>query len=104
MIARARLRPVTAALTVLAPVALGASLFGAYTPTLGAAPANPLSGSVFYVDSHSNAVRQADAWRGSRPNDAKLMEEIALQPQADWFGDWNKDVKSDVAARMREVR
>jgi endoglucanase len=104
MIARARLRPVTAALTVLAPLALGSSLFGAHTPTLGAAPANPLSGSFFYVDAHSNAARQVQAWKGSRPSDAQLLEQIALQPQADWFGDWNKDVKSDVAARMREIR
>lgn len=104
LLARARVRPFTTAFTVAAPVALGAALFGSPTAELDAAPANPLDGAVFYVDAHSNAARQVEAWRRSRPADAKALEEIALQPQADWFGDWNRDVQTDVAARVREIR
>ena len=103
LIARARVRPVTAAFTILAPVAFGAALLGAHAP-LGAAVPNPLRGLTLYVDAQSAAARQVAEWRRTRPADAALLEEIALQPQADWFGDWNRDVKSDVAARMKEVR
>lgn len=73
-------------------------------PELGASPANPLVGVSFFVDPASDARRQADAWRSDRPGDAQAMEKIAQQPQADWFGDWNADVRADVARRVERVR
>jgi endoglucanase len=36
-----------------------------------------------------------------RPADAAVMDKIAAQPQAAWFGDWNDNVRADVAAEVR---
>jgi endoglucanase len=66
--------------------------------------ANPFSGAKFFIDPDSNAKRQADAWRSSRPADAAQMDKIAAQPQADWFGDWNGDVHSAVSGRVSTIR
>jgi len=52
---------------------------------------------------NSNAKRQADAWRQSRPADAAAMDKIAAQPQADWFGDWSGDVRSAVSSRVSTI-
>lgn len=71
---------------------------------LGASPANPLVGVSFFIDPESDAKRQAELWRSERPQDAQAMEKIARQPQADWFGDWNGDVRADVARRVKQVR
>jgi endoglucanase len=65
---------------------------------------NPLSGLKFYVNPNSNAKRQADAWRQSRPNDAFQMDKIATSPEAIWLGGWNGDVQSDVANKMRDAK
>lgn len=56
---------------------------------------NPLAGATFYVDPHSNARRQADEWKTTRPLDAEQMEKIASRSQAEWFGGWNADVRAD---------
>ena len=61
---------------------------------------NPLSGLALYVDPYSNARRTAEAWRATRPADAGLMEKIADGSQASWFGNWNSDVRADVAAAV----
>jgi endoglucanase len=50
------------------------------------------------VNPSSPARKQADAWRKSRPSDAALLDRIASQPVASWFGDWNRDVRRDVDA------
>jgi endoglucanase len=50
---------------------------------------NPLAGKKLFVDPDSGARRQADAWRTSQPKDAALLDRIAKQPQASWFGEWN---------------
>jgi endoglucanase len=65
---------------------------------------NPFAGARFFIDPNSNARRQADAWRSSRPADAAQMDKIAGQPQADWFGDWSGDVQSAVAGRVATIR
>lgn len=57
---------------------------------------SPFSGRRLYVNPNSDARRQADEWQGSRRADADLMRRIASQPQATWFGDWNRDPRSDV--------
>lgn len=64
---------------------------------------NPLAGARFFVDPYSNAKRQADLWRASRPADAEAMDQIARRSQADWFGDWNRDVRAEVAARVTAI-
>lgn len=58
--------------------------------------ANPFAGAYFMVDPESNAARQVDQWRSSRPADAKAIEKIAGQPSAAWFGDWNPQIERDV--------
>src|SRR4051812_33698658 len=60
-------------------------------------PLNKLAGIRLFVNPDAPARRQADAWRGSRPQDADLMMKIAAQPIANWIGDWNSDVRRDVA-------
>ncbi|MCL5666913.1 MAG: glycoside hydrolase family 6 protein [Patescibacteria group bacterium] len=62
----------------------------------GSAGSNPLAGARFYLNPNSNAKQQADIWRYSRPQDAALMDKIAGQPNAAWFGGWNADVRADV--------
>ena len=57
---------------------------------------NPFAGKRLYVDPNSNARRQAETWRRSRPADAALIATIADQPQATWFGDWIANVRREV--------
>jgi endoglucanase len=57
---------------------------------------NPIERTRLYVSPASHARRQAEAWRRSRPRDAALMDRMAQQAQAEWFGDWNHDVRGDV--------
>ncbi|HEY0019969.1 MAG TPA: glycoside hydrolase family 6 protein [Longimicrobium sp.] len=57
---------------------------------------NPIARARFYVNPGTHAARQAADWRRSRPRDAALIERIARQPQATWFGEWNRDVRADV--------
>lgn len=70
------------------------------------APATPLAASnAFiglrrYVEPDSPAARQAAAWRTARPADAAEMDEIAGAPQAQWYGNWNRDVAADVRKRV----
>jgi endoglucanase len=71
--------------------------------TLTGSDSNPFGGAKWFLDPNSNAHRQADAWRLSRPADALQMDKIAGQPQADWFGDWNADIQSAVANRVTQI-
>jgi hypothetical protein len=64
---------------------------------------NPFAGAKWFIDPNSNARKQADAWRVSRPADAAQMDKIAGQPQADWFGDWSGDIQSAISARVTQV-
>lgn len=57
---------------------------------------NPFAGTKLYVDPNSNAERQAAKWRSSRPQDAKQMDKIAAQPDADWLGDWSGNIRDAV--------
>jgi endoglucanase len=78
--------------------------FGASAPPPPSTSGNPFAGARFFIDPDSNARRQADAWRSSRPVDAAQMDKIAGQPQADWFGDWSGDIQSAVSARIATIR
>jgi len=73
-----------------------ASVAGASKPTPAAA--NAIAGLRLYVNPSSPAGKQADAWSKSRPADAARMRYIADQPTANWFGDWNTNVRADVDA------
>ena len=66
--------------------------------------ANPLNGARLYVAPSSNAKKQADSWRQSRPADAAQMDKIASQPQAIWFGDWNPEPYQWVNDVTRKIR
>jgi endoglucanase len=71
--------------------------------SLSVASGGILAGAKWYIDPNSNAKRQADAWRQSRPADAAAMDKIASQPQADWFGDWSGDVQTAVSSRVSSI-
>jgi endoglucanase len=66
--------------------------------------ANPFVGAKWYIDPNSNAKRQADAWRSSRPADAAQIDKIANQPQADWLGEWSGEIRSAVSNRVSMIR
>jgi endoglucanase len=57
---------------------------------------NPLAGKQLYVDPNSEARRQAETWRRSRPADAALIARIASQPTAKWLGGWIADIHREV--------
>lgn len=61
---------------------------------------NRMAGIRLFVNADSPARRQADAWRSSRPADADMMDRIAQQPVAQWMGNWNHDIRADVARVM----
>jgi len=54
---------------------------------------NPFLNNKLFVDPSMHSVKQADAWRAHRPEDAALMDKIASQPQAEWLGEWSGAVK-----------
>jgi endoglucanase len=62
-----------------------------------------LRGQRLYVDPASPARRQADAWRRSRPADARLMQRIADQPQAIWLGDWIPDIRRETDRLVTQI-
>jgi endoglucanase len=51
-----------------------------------------LTGATLYVDPWSPAKAHANDMRGSHPYEASLLDKIANQPAARWFGDWNGDI------------
>lgn len=107
------------ALTVLASAGVVAGCKPTAPPSATAAPSrkealpasaaaeaqqNPFPGQKLFVDPKSPARAQAMEWAASRAADAALMETIAAQPQAEWFGGWNADPKAAAAARVAEIR
>ena len=71
--------------------------------TLTGTSSNPFAGAKWFLDPSSNARRQADGWRVSRPADAAQMDKIAAQPQADWFGEWSGDIQTAVSNRVSQI-
>jgi len=66
------------------------------TPTVnGPMVSAPVSTNGLYVDPNSDAAKQANAWRSSRPSDASKMDVLAAQPTAAWFGGWNNNIQGD---------
>lgn len=65
---------------------------------------NPLANTSLYVDPSSNARRQADEWRRSRPADARALDIVAQQPQAFWIGEWSGEPSRAIKEIVQEVR
>lgn len=64
---------------------------------------NPFIGTRLYVWPNSAAQRQVERWRRQRPDDAARINAIASQPQAIWFGDWTRDVRTEVRAIVADA-
>ncbi|HTI35784.1 MAG TPA: glycoside hydrolase family 6 protein [Miltoncostaea sp.] len=62
---------------------------------------NPVAVRPLFVDPHSAVRARERSWRGSRPDDAALLARIAGEPQGMWLGEWRRDVRRAVAARVR---
>jgi endoglucanase len=62
---------------------------------------NPFVGHQLLIDSQSAAALTAERWSLSRPEDARLMQKIADQPQAEWVGEWSGAVKLFMKQRMK---
>jgi endoglucanase len=64
---------------------------------------DPFADARLYVAPHSDARRQAKAWRKTRPDAARAMRAMARQPQADWFGDWTEHLRRTVRDRVARI-
>lgn len=91
----------TTTTTTIAPTTSAPSTTTTTPPTTTAAPAaditSVLAGATLYVDPGSPAKTQADVLRSDRPYEASLLDKIAGQSTAKWFGDWNGDIFAAVA-------
>lgn len=94
---------VLAGITVAAGVSMGFAPSFATSKPLGRASAspNPLDGKSLFVDPGSNARRNANKLRTSKPNEARALDVIASQPQAVWLNEWAGDVKRAVSMVMK---
>jgi endoglucanase len=86
-----------------AALAAALAALAALPATAGAGGESPFGGRALFVDPDSNAARQAEEWRSTRPADAAMMDRIAAQAQADWFGDWNDHIRRSVDARVSQI-
>jgi endoglucanase len=64
---------------------------------LGPVAALSLGGERLHAAPNAQVERQVAAWQRTRPADAAALRLLAGQPTAEWFGDWNRDVRRDVA-------
>jgi endoglucanase len=56
------------------------------------ATGNPFEGFSLFVDPESQAMLRANSLRNTAPARAAIIDRIAQQPQAVWFGEWNTDI------------
>lgn len=61
---------------------------------------NPFAGEEFYAGSDSEAGRQAEKWRSSRPEDARQMDKISSQPGTYYFGEWTEETAGGTAEQV----
>jgi endoglucanase len=85
------------------PTTSGTSGQAAPSVAVPAAPAaptgDPIAGQKLYVDPNSDAVQAVQqAQAAGQSANAALLEKIADQPRAQWFGDWDSDPQSDVGS------
>lgn len=64
---------------------------------------NPVAGKSLWVERDSDARRQAETWKRTRPQDAALMERLAEQPVAKWWGDWARDIQREVSSAVAKI-
>ena len=92
---------------------VGAVLLGAACGDVVSAPhevpdstdsVSPVAGQRLWVNPSSRAQQTANAWRSTRPADADQMQKIADQSAATWLGNWNVDIRGDVAAAVLKAR
>ena len=70
-------------------------------PSQDGGPAtNPFAGERFYADPDSDARRQAEEWRASRPGDARQMDKIASQPATYYFSEWTEQTRAGIAGKV----
>lgn len=79
---------------------LSSLFFTAFLAATSGSDANPFSAEQFYVDPDSDAQRQAESWRTSRPQDAAMVQKIANQPTAYYFSEWTEDTASGTSAQV----
>ena len=60
------------------------------------AKANPIAHIKLWVDPDSAAQQQVLAWSSTDPNRANALTQIASQPVARWFGEWDGDIRKAV--------
>lgn len=65
--------------------------------------ANPFAGVTLYVERASNAQAWIDTNVAFRPADAAAMARIASQPQAEWLGDWNMNIRQQANDRVTTI-
>lgn len=85
-------QPYNLAGIVVTPIALTATT----TAVVASAAVNPLTGFSFFVNPYSIAAKN----QSQMCSNGQLISKIAAQPQSVWFGDWNTDPQTDVAAVM----
>lgn len=64
---------------------------------------NPFSGAKLFVDPDSSAAQQIRAWGKTKPAYVVLLRKIASGSTANWFGDWNVNLASDVNDRIVQI-
>jgi endoglucanase len=93
-----------ACVAVIAALGAGPPRFPALPMTFALqSTMNPFAGRKLYVDPNSEAKRQADAIRASRPQDAALLSEIANRPVARWLGGWVTDIGQEVSNAVSTI-
>ncbi len=88
---------ILAALLVANSAFLAAPSLGGQTPNV----TRETTVTTLFVGRDSPALRQARAWRNSRPHDASLMDLLAEQPIAYWFDDTDESVYESVQSVIR---
>ncbi len=73
-------------------------------PTVSSNGSNPFSGAKLWMNYNSDARKQANTWRTSRPSDAAQIDKIAQSPDVVWLGGWYSDIYKDTKARMTEIK
>lgn len=101
------MRPLLSGLALGLALALASAACGHEKPLIVELPKhqpgpNPFLGHKIYVDPDMASVKQVQAWRAQRPEDAALLEKIATQPQAEWLGEWSGAVKFFVKKKMMQ--
>ena len=76
------------------------------SPAGASGAGDPFAGQKLYVDRDSPAAQAAAQAGASSSQNARELDKIASQSQADWFGDWNSvdTVQRTVADRRRTIQ